>query len=56
MICFDCKRKKLKGIPVLTQVNGNIKMVCWGCWSRDWAKWMPETREKLKQGLIRFGK
>ena len=56
MKCFDCGKKRLKGISVLKQADGTIEKVCWGCWNENWAKWMPETREKFQQRLIKFRK
>lgn len=46
MTCFDCGKRKKKGIPVYQLPDGAIKKVCTKCWIRHYRDWMPQSKEK----------
>lgn len=49
MTCFDCGKRKNKGIPVIKLVDGTVRRVCVKCWLRNYKDpWMPRTAEKYR--------
>ena len=59
MTCFDCGKRKNKGIPVMKLRDGTVRSVCARCYYNDWGPWMPDTRRqfpKWKSKIIEWAR